>query len=58
MPFIVFWVMLIGLIVLIKINKKTEEEVERKRKANTITTKRVLELVDEDDEWREEFEDL
>ena len=57
MVFVVFWAMLIGLIVLIKINRKSELEMERKRKAETITAKRVLELVEEDDRRQEEFDD-
>ena len=57
MVFVVFWAMLIGLIVLIKINRKSELEMERKRKANTMTTKRVLELVEEDDRRQQEFDD-
>lgn len=57
MAFVVFWAMLIGLIVLIRINRKSELEMERKRKAETITAKRVLELVEEDDRRQEEFDD-
>ena len=57
MVFVVFWAMLIGLIVLIKINRKSEEEMERKRKAKSITAKRVLELVEEDDRRQEELEE-
>lgn len=57
MVFVVFWAMLIGLIVLIKINRKSELEMERKRKAEEILAKRVLELVEEDDRRQEEFDD-